>query len=75
MELRLFNKAKGEVSYDNQRNQSFYDYCFIKARAKDLGIKLIRIAVCLRLVIELSELFVCNLLPLAYYFWDIDSMT
>ena len=41
MKFRPLYKAKGEVSYDDQSDQSFYNHILIKLYIKDLSVELI----------------------------------
>ena len=51
-------KAKREVSYDDQSDQSFCDYIPIKLCVKDLSVELVGMTSRLGLVVELLELVV-----------------
>jgi hypothetical protein len=64
VELRPFNYSKGEVLYNNKRNQSFSNNCYIKIGFKDLNVKVLSVPTCFSLAIKLFNLLVHSLLVL-----------
>ena len=53
MKLRLFNYSKGEVLYNNKKNQSFGKDYYIKKGFKNFSIKFFGFIIYLILIIKL----------------------